>query len=427
MIEEKVFSNQVHLILEKVEQSKSAAIGFYFATGSRFEDEHSRGISHFTEHMLFKGTRLHSAREISKAFDSMGANANAFTEREAVCLFSVVPALDDNVSGAVKLFCDMSQNCIFPEEEFQKEKNVVINEIQSLEDDADESGLDEAAAFVWKGSSLSKTIGGSVEEVQQITREQMIEWYRKYFIQGELTVFVSGNFDEEEICSQIENLPPHKKLVQRPEYHFENASEWKSGFDFCKANFAQEQLYVLYPFDPELSEKENYALSVMNTILGDSVSSRLFDVLREQNGLCYNVFSFFTTYEKNAAWCASLSCDKKNIEAVCKLLFGELNAFVNRPFLQEELNAAKKHVMGEELIGSLDMEYAMRRNEKNFRAGIPMRTGEEVVELIQTIELEDVNSLARKIFDHKNRSLVVYGPALSHRTRNTIYKLNNPV
>lgn len=423
MIERKLLKNNIELVTEKVDGAKSCAVGFFFSAGSRFEGMENRGISHFTEHMLFKGTKNFSAKELSLAFDSMGALINAYTEREEVCLFSVVPCLENNLEKALDLMCDMSENCIFPEDEFLKEKKVVQSEIESLRDDADESALDEVAAFVWKGTSLSKTIGASVEDVEKINRLQMIEWYEKYFLHGELCIFLAGNFDLEMILSKVEKLGQHKRVIKNPECHFNEKVLWNAGTSFVNADFFQEQIYLLFPFEANLSERESYCLSLLNTIAGDCLSSRLFSALREENALCYNVFSYYIIYENAAAWCACLSAEKKNILKAAKLLLSEVNDFTAKPFSQSEIERAKKHLVGEELLSAMDCEYLMRRNEKNFRQNIPLRNSSEIVDLIESLKKEEVNALAEKIFIASKKALLFYGAGLNRKMKKNLLEM----
>ncbi len=424
MVEAKILKNNIQLVCEKIPAARTCAIGFYFSTGSRYEDSDSRGVSHFTEHMLFKGTKKRTAKEISVFFDSMGAVLNAFTEREEVCLYSIVPAFENNISDALELLCDMSENCVFPEEEFIKEKKVVQSEISSLQDDAEESALDEVAAFVWKDSTLGQTIGGSVEEVEKITRNKLFSWYEKYFVHGELAVFVTGNFDENEITARLEKCSLRTAAARTGQKHFTEKSPWHSGLLFKKAAFSQNQIYALFPFDVDLEERESYALSVLNTICGDCVSSRLFDAIREKEGLCYNIFSYFIMYENAGVWCANLSADKKNVLKVVEMLLKELSSFIKNPFTEKEVETGKNHIIGEEMISAMDSEYVMRRNEKNFRLNIPLKNSSEIIDLIKSITCEEINRLASKIFDSGRRALVFYGSALSGRMKRTINLLN---
>ena len=218
MIEKTVFDNNVVLITESESSSRTAAIGFWFAAGSRYENKENRGISHLTEHLLFKGTEKLNTRETALTFDRMGGFVNAFTERENVCLYSVVPSLNGNFETACSCLFDMCENCTFPEDEFSKEKNVVKSEILSLDDDSDESALDELARSVWDDESLSRTIGGTVKEVDSLTLEKVRAFYDEYFVHGELVIVAAGKIDSALLKEKASALPHHRKVpdCQKP-------------------------------------------------------------------------------------------------------------------------------------------------------------------------------------------------------------------
>ncbi|MCR5217378.1 pitrilysin family protein [Treponema sp.] len=421
MIKSEVLQNNIVLVSEHIKGAASAAIAFYFNVGSRYENESERGISHLTEHLLFKGTDSRSNTQITRTFDRMGAVVNAFTERENVCLYALVPDLKDNIKNAVEVLCDMSSRSNFPEEEFIKEKRVVQSEIASLEDDSEECALDEAADFVWKDKSLSKSIGGSVKQVESISRSQIALWYKKYFAQGELSVFVTGSFNIEDIKSQLEKLDLHKKFLMYPEEkHFSGQVEWNAGYDFAKSSFSQCQIYLMYPQLMPLTEKESFTMLVFNAIAGDTMSSRLFESLREKNGLCYSVFSFFTFYENAAAWCASVSTEEYNAVKTACLLQSEVEKIVRDGVSQEEVDAAIEHVCGEEILASGDMEYILKRNQKNFSLGFKMRDTAQTLECIRGVTKNDIMELAKALILPQNKAVIVYGPKLSKKSKKEI-------
>lgn len=415
-----ILKNNIVLITEKIESSKTCSIGFWFAAGSRFEDKDNRGISHFTEHLLFKGTKNYSTRQIAIAFDRMGGYINAFTERENVCMYAAFPALGDNFKVACDILCEMSCNCIFPKRDYLREKSVVQSEIASISDDSEECALDELASRVWNDEHLSQTISGTIKDVESLSLEKIKSWYEKYFAGGELTVIACGNFDEEFLCRKLESLGEHRKPVEYgKESHFNEVS-WKKGANFVKSDFSQSQIFVVFPFKNQLSEKENYAVSVFNALTGDTMSSRLFDVLREKNGLCYNVYSYFTVYENAGAWCAYISCEKHNAAKTAGFLLKEINRILKCDFLEEEIECAKEHLCGEEIMTSSDMEYAMKRNQKNNSMGLSLCSFNETIDHIRKVSKDDIINLVKRVFNKEEMSLLVYGPKLSKKDKKEI-------
>ncbi|MCR5606892.1 MAG: insulinase family protein, partial [Treponema sp.] len=289
-----VLNNGIMLITEPIAMAKTVAIGFYFSVGSRYEQKDNRGITHFMEHMLFKGTKTRSYSDISKTFDRMGGYFNAFTEKETVCVHATIPLLNstsnNSLKRALEVLCDMTQNSIFPKAEYEKEAEVVKSEILSAEDDFEECAFDSVEKLLWKNQILGENVSGSVADIDLITREQMYSWYDKYIAHGELLVCVAGNIDVELIKNMLEQLPEHKVFDAKLK-HFSETAVWSKGFNFVKSDFRQEQIFILYPFKCPLSENDYYSLSVLNAIMGDTMSSRFFQSIREKLGLCYNIYS----------------------------------------------------------------------------------------------------------------------------------------
>ena len=421
MFIENQLKNNILFLGEKNDASKVCSIGFWFASGSRYEDKNTSGISHFTEHMIFKGTKCRSAKDISAAFDRMGGSVNAFTEREDVCLYSTVPVYKktQNLLSALEIMADMSYNCTFEKNEFEKEREVIINEIIASLDDSEEASLDEAWAFAWPGQQFSKPIAGTVKEVENIKVEDIKSWYKKYFVQGELVVCLSGSFDEQTVISYLEKLPLRNKALSFPkELHFsEKNIIWQKGLDLKDSDFNQVQILSMYPFPADYNEKQFWAMAVFNAFAGDSMASRLFQSLRENKGLCYSVYSFFSFYEGIVSWSAFTSANEKNAFEAAELLHKEITELLfteGADISQEEFEDAREHMAGEEIIGGEDSEYRMKRLYRNFQSGFPQRTTEEVCNLIRSLTKDDLLDIIKKIKCDEN-AFVVYGPKVKRK------------
>lgn len=422
MIKKQILQNNVVLITQHEESSKVAAIGFYFSAGSRYENPGQYGISHFTEHMLFKGTKTKSNKELSRIFDRMGGVTNAFTERENVSVYCSVPVVkENNFKIALETICDLSENCTFPEEEFIKEKGVVENEIISVEDDPDDSSMDEIARLIWPDQNISRTITGSAEDVESITRQQMIAWYEKYFVHGELVVIAAGKINEEILTETLSKLPQKKPSVAfYKNMHFPEKVSWQNGTFISKAKFNQEQIFALFPLDWQLSYKDYLSLMIFDTITGDSMSSRLFLELRERLGLCYSIGSFFTTYENAGLWAAYLVCEKKNAVRAAKALDAEVNNLVAKEISQEEINLAVERIMGLETMNDVNPVFLMRRLWNFYSLGFNLMTTEEFIQSIRLINKDDIISFVSRLIDSSRKTMVVYGQKLSYSERKKI-------
>ena len=415
MINKQVLKNNVVLITQSDESSKVATVGFYFSTGSRYEKEGEYGISHFTEHMLFKGTKTKTNREIARIFDRMGGVTNAFTERENVSVYCSVPVeKEENFSIALDTICDLSENCIFPEDEMEKERGVVENEIYSVEDDPDDSSMDEIARRMWPDQDISRTITGSVDDVESITRDQMISWYDEYFIHGELVVIAAGKIDEAILLDRLGKLSQKKPSVEfYKNAHFKDKVDWSSGTSIVKARFSQEQVFALFPLDWTLSYKDYLSLMVFDTIAGDSMGSRLFLELRERLGLCYSVGSFFTTYENAGFWAAYLVCESKNTVRACQSLLLEINNLLEKEISREEIDIALERISGLEIMNEINSVFLMRRLWNFYSLGSELMDTDEFIKSIRMITKDDIISFVRRLIDPSGRNVVIYGKKLS--------------
>ncbi len=203
-ITQTILKNNITLITESIDTVKTVAIGFWFQCGSRYEQKNEKGISHFVEHMLFKGTKTRTAFDIASSFDKIGGYVNAFTEREQVCLHCVVPAI--HAHTALEVLCDMIENSVFNEDEIERERKVIISEIISSLDDPEETALDASIETVWPDNPISSSILSTKKDIKKITRQSLKNWYTKYFVTGPLMVSVSGNVGETKLQATLEKL-----------------------------------------------------------------------------------------------------------------------------------------------------------------------------------------------------------------------------
>ena len=414
--------NNITLITQQVVNSKVTTFGFYFSVGSRFENEGEHGISHFTEHMIFKGTKTKSNRDISLIFDRMGGIFNAFTERENVGVYCTVPSENlENYKTALETLCDLSSNCTFPPEEMEKERGVVQSEILAVLDDPDDSAMDEVASCVWPNQKLSLAITGTSDDVDSITREQMVDWYKKYFAEGELVVIVCGKICEEILVESVQKLPQHKPSQEFFRHlHFSEKIFWNTENRILKAKFNQTQIFSLYPLSSSLSFEDYISLLIFNSAAGETMSSRLFSSLREKSGLCYSVGSFYTTYENAGLWCAYSVCEKTKAVEVYKKLSEEISGFVENQISDEEIEISKERLCGSEILGETRTSFLMQRLWNFYSMGFPLCETEEILNSIRSAEKNDIIGFIKNLLNEEKKSSLVYGPALSSKQKKEI-------
>lgn len=415
-----ILKNKTVLITEPIATTKTVAIGFWFSCGSRYETSGQRGISHFVEHLLFKRTKTRTAYDIACAFDYMGSYVNAYTDRETVCMHCVVPY--NKVRNALEVFCDMTENSLFLEQDIEKERSVIESEIISSLDDPEEAALDAVAETIWKNQSISQSISGNVDDVRSLTREQLYDWYKKYFANGKLTVCIAGNINKQEIIDELEKLSTREEQCSGSETYVNNFNVpvWNSGSYFLQADFQQEQLFLLFPLPVPTSAKQQCVWSVLNALVGDTMSSRLFQRLRENGGFCYNVYSYFSLFSNCGFWCAYASSSKKNTVDVVVELYKEISSLISEGITEEELYGIKEHLCGEEMISSEDIEQHTKRLIRNYYQGFEYLNSDDVIKIIKSVTKDDIIACINEVLINESKTLVIYGPKLSRSKQKRI-------
>lgn len=421
-VEKQILPNNIVLVTESDASVRTAAIGFCFSVGSRYESEGCRGITHFVEHMLFKGTQKRSAFSIACEFDRIGGYANAYTERECVCLYCTVPA--EHAADALDVLCDMTEYSVFNLEDIERERSVIQSEVMSSLDDAEESALDAAAGVIWPNSPLAASIAGGIDDIASISYEMLYQWYQRFFVHGMLSVFVSGAADTSLLVKRLSDMHTHAPYCSFV-FHL---PVWHAGLSFLKAPFRQEQIFALFPIPYPLDERRYFAYAVLNALLGDTMSSRLFQRLREQDGCCYSVYSFCNFYFDTGCWCAYASAPRKNSLKISQGFFEEISSLCTVSnnkidISDDEISAAKEHLCGEEIICSEETEYRMKRLQRCLSFNFAFRNTDEILSLIRSISKDELIEAIRSILSFDSLSFIIYGPSLSESVKMKIQHL----
>lgn len=414
---QQILQNKAVLITEPIASAKTVAIGFWFSVGSRYESEGNQGITHFVEHMLFKGTSKRNAFQIACEFDKIGGYINAFTEREQMCVYCVVPCF--YATNALSIISEMIYDSTFLPKEVEKERTVIQSEIISSLDDPEEVAMDAVFSSIWKNNPIALNISGSVSDVESITREGLFDWYNQFVKSGPLVITIAGNFNQEEVFNCINSFPQRENFNQNFSLQIPT---WYSGLDFISADFQQEQFFLLYKLDSKIDLKQNLILSVLNAIIGDTMSSRLFQSLRENSGFCYNVYSFINLFQDCGFWCFYATSSKENCLNVAKNLIQIVDRFFNNEISQEEINYAKQHLCGEEIMSSDDMEQRMKQMARFYFSGYSQHSSEDILKIINEIQLEDLYEILKMIKTDLEKSLVIYGPKVKSADKKMILK-----
>ncbi|MBM6618394.1 M16 family metallopeptidase [Bacillus suaedaesalsae] len=393
MIKKFTCNNGVRIVLENIPHVRSVAIGVWIGTGSRNETKENNGVSHFLEHMFFKGTKTRSAREIAESFDSIGGQVNAFTSKEYTCYYAKV--LDDHSNYALEVLADMFFNSTFDEEELNKEKNVVYEEIKMYEDTPDDIVHDLLSRATYKDHSLGYPILGTEETLSAFNGDSLRQYMRETYTPENVVVSVAGNIDDSFI-KEIENYfgsfestaTPQETIV--PSFHSDKLTR--------KKDTEQAHLCLGYEGLP-VGHQDIYSLIVLNNVLGGSMSSRLFQEVREQRGLAYSVYSYHSSYKDGGMLTVYGGTGSQQLNVLYETIQNTLLTLMDKGITTKELQNSKEQIKGNLMLSLESTNSRMSRNGKNELLLKQHRTLDEILENINEVTEETVNELGRKLFN----------------------------
>lgn len=403
MIKKYTCQNGVRIVLENIPTVRSVAIGVWIGTGSRNEDKQNNGVSHFLEHMFFKGTKTRSAREIAESFDSIGGQVNAFTSKEYTCYYAKI--LDDHASYALDVLSDMFFHSTFDEEELKKEKNVVYEEIKMYEDTPDDIVHDLLSKATYGDHPLGYPILGTEETLNSFNGDTLREYMERNYTPSNVVISVAGNVSESFI-SEVENLfgsfetAYKQEKYEKPSFYDKKLSRKKD----------TEQAHLCIGFNGlEVGHKDIYSLIVLNNVLGGSMSSRLFQDVREQKGLAYSVFSYHSSYEDNGMLTVYGGTGSKQLNVLFETIQETLAKLKGEGITTKELTNSKEQIKGNLMLSLESTNSRMSRNGKNELLLGRHRTLDSIIEKVNEVSEATVNNLAKEIFAD-NYAVAVISP-----------------
>ena len=398
-------ANGVRVITEAMPHVRSVSVGVWLDSGSRHETPEQNGISHFVEHMLFKGTTHRSAEEIARSVDSIGGNLDAFTAKEMVCFNTKV--LDEHLSQAFDVLADLVLDPRFAEEDIEKEKGVILEEIKMEADSPDYLVHEIFSANFWKDHSLGKPILGTRETVRRFDAAMVRAYYGAVYTPSNLLVTAAGNLTHERMVALVRqyfsDLPPGPPptLGEAPGTHARIALRSKRALE-------QVHLCLGVPSYP-LAHPQRFACYVLNTLLGGGMSSRLFQNIRERQGLAYAVFSELNPYRDTGCLSIYAGTSIQSARKVVECIVHEFRQLKQTSIVPEELRRAKDHLKGS-LMLSLESTSSrmsnLARQEMYFQRFFTL---DELLESIEAVDAEAVQRIARTFFDPRQIALTILG------------------
>ncbi|MCK5266861.1 MAG: insulinase family protein [Spirochaetes bacterium] len=406
MVRKIQLANGIRLIAEKIPHTETCSIGFWQETGSSMENEKTSGFSHFIEHMLFKGTDRYSAYEIARKIDGVGGIINAFTAREYTCYYTNIVA--EHHPMALDLLSNMYYRSAFVSKEIDREKQVILEEIKMYEDTPDELIHDRFIKSLWYNDVIGNPVVGRVETINSINRQNILRFYKKNYTNDKLIVAVTGKFSFKNIKKFLENLPRRdasmKKMIQQKD---PVTSCIKSTL---KKPLEQVHLIIGMP-SIKRTDPRRYILYILNIIFGASMSSRLYQKVRENEGICYSIYSYISLYKVGGVFGIYCGTSTSYLKRVLDLIKFEIDSLMNKGITEDELKSAKEQIKGNIILGKESIETRMNRiasEEIYFNRHIPMS---EVLKEIEAISLKDISNMIDQLFSNKPYSINTIGPS----------------
>ncbi len=403
--EKSILNSGLTVVTESIPDVRSVAIGFWVGVGSRHESRTEGGMSHFMEHMLFKGTKTRSAREISETFETLGAELNAFTSKEFTCFYSRL--IDEHLDIGMEVLADMIQNPKFDKSHLDSEKKVVLEEIAMYEDTPDEQIHDIFTATLWPEHPLGKSVLGSNESVRGFDPKKARDFFDEYYYPENIVVAAAGNVSHGEVLDLIK-----KFYVKDAEGEMDRKDiAAKTSASIKVINKQTEQVHIcLGTAALDARHPDRFALSVMENVLGGGMSSRLFQKVREEKGLAYAIFSYHSLFQETGNLAVYAGTRVDNMNEVLKIILDELHSIAEKGITDAELNRSREHIKGQLALGLESTRNRMTRLGKSELIHGEILSVDDLVEKVMEVDLDVIQRLAESIFDSKKLVLTVIGP-----------------
>lgn len=404
----KTLSNGLRIISIPMKDLKSATVLVLVGTGSRYEDKSNNGIAHFLEHMFFKGTQKRpNTTDISSEIDALGADYNAFTGKEYTGYY--IKAASAHLRTAIDILSDMLINSKFDAEEIEREKGVIVEEINMYEDTPMRHVGDVYEALIYEGNPLAFDTAGTKEIVRSATREMFIDYLHKFYTPENTVVIVSGDIEKYDTEALVEEYFAKMQKNQKSDYvrYTERQNEPILEVTYKKTDQAH---FCLGLRSLPIGHPDRYALTVFNTIMGGNMSSRLFIEVRERRGLCYYISSDSEAHLDTGSWVIQAGVDVTRIEEAIKVVLEELVRIRDEQVSEKELIKSKEYLKGKLALGLEDSKGVANLYGAGELLEGKIRTPEEIIEGIERVTIADVQRIAKALVKNGKLAFAVIGP-----------------
>ena len=401
MFHQFILPNGLRVVGERLTHVRSCTVGVWVKVGSMNEAEAENGLSHFIEHMVFKGTQKRSARDIAEEMDDVGGQLNAFTSKDCTSYYAKV--IDEDLPLAVDILSDLALHPRFDPAELQKERGVILEEIAMVED-TPEDLVGEVLSEAQFDGSLRRPILGSTELIRAYTREDLLRYWQRHYVPGNMVVAIAGNYDWDQFLSLVsEHFGAFAQSETPPAAE---AQRILSGRLAREKDTEQLQISLGYP-GIAMGDDDLFALSVFNSAIGGGMSSRLFQRIREELGMAYSVYTYPTSYPGCGAFTIYAGTSPENGEVVLREIQSELAKALHDGFTEKEFKSAKAQLKGGFVLGLESSSGRMQSIGRSMLLLDRLREPEETLQKIEAVTMEDVLRVGRMVLDAKPSAAIV--------------------
>ena len=403
MFKKVTLDNNIPVLMETAREVRSVCISIWVKVGSRDESPEKNGISHFLEHMFFKGTANRSAEGIAMEIDSLGGELNAFTSSEYTVFY--IKVLDEYTDQAVALLSDIFMNSTFPDEDFEKEKNVVNEEINMVVDNPSDYVHELFNSNIWGEYGIGQSVLGKRETLNALTRDDLIDHIDKNYGAESIVIACSGNLNENKLAGYLNDT--FGRIKKNTAQRIVVPSTYTSSQNIVTKDLSETHI-CLGLKGMKYNSDERYTLHLLNTILGSGFSSRLFQNVREKRGLVYSIYSYHVSYLDAGLWSVYAGADKKNANEVIDITINEMRN-LSSSINEEELQRAKAQLKGNLVLALESTSNKMTNIAKQEIYYGKYFTPAEILKMVEAINLEDVKKLSARLIEDKPFALTTYG------------------
>lgn len=397
--------NGLTIIGEQIPYLKSITLGVWINAGTRMEESKINGVSHFIEHMMFKGTKNRTSKELASEIDNLGGQINAFTSKECTCYY--VKLLDEHIDYGIDILSDMLFNSLFDEDDIEKERLVILEELKMYEDSPEDLSYDLLIENIYQNKDLGMNIIGTKESLFEINKEEMLNYFNKYYVANNSVISIAGNFDFEEMVKKIEEKFKHwnKKDLDIKL----TPAEFNSCYIAKNKDTEQVNLSICLKSIPMGNVEKLYALSIINNVFGGSVSSRLFQKIREERGLVYSIYSSQSAYRECGEFGIFASMSNENLEEVYELIIEEIKEIRKNYLTEKEVKNSKEQLKGSFILGLESTSSRMLSVGKAMLLSKKVRTTDEILNLINNVDMKTIKEVIDEVFNLDNIGVCIVG------------------